>query len=92
MLLYERIPIVSSNKRKSTVSKTIIRSVSGASFPLAGSVVVIYTLSGHTRTVAIIATTIAMVGHVVHALTEENSGDRADEITSDSSYVTYTDL
>ena len=83
---------MSSNKRKSTVSKTIIRSVSGASFPLAGSVVVIYTLSGHTRTVAIIATAIAMVGHVVHALTEDSSDDRGDDLASDTSYVTYTDL
>ena len=46
-----------------------IRSISGVSFPLAGSIVVIYTLSGQTRRVAIFATLLAIVGHVIHSNT-----------------------
>jgi hypothetical protein len=54
------------------VIKNMIRSISGVSFPLAGSIVVIYTLSGRTRTVAIIATIVAIVGHVVHSTLDLN--------------------
>ena len=52
----------------------LFRSVIAISFPIAGSIVVIYTLSGRTRTVAIIATVIAIVGHLVHTMLEVKDG------------------
>lgn len=66
---------------KRRVAKNLLRSVSGVSFPLAGSIVVIYTLSGQTRQVAIIATTIAIIGHIVHSMLELSEGHTLREQT-----------
>ncbi len=50
------------------VGKKIIDETAGLLFTLAGSVVVFITLSGQTRTIAIVATAIALVLHYAHAL------------------------
>lgn len=71
-----------SNMRQ--VAKNIVRSLSGVSFPLAGSIVVIYTLSGQTRRVAMIATTIAILGHVLHSTLELNDGGTDREETDNA--------
>ncbi|CAB4897474.1 unannotated protein [freshwater metagenome] len=63
------------NVRSGQVLKNIVRSVSGVSFPIAGSVVVMYTLSGETRKVAVIATSFAIIGHIVHSTMALNDRD-----------------
>jgi hypothetical protein len=63
-----------------------IRSISGVSFPLAGSIVVIYTLSGQTRRVAIFATLLAIVGHVIHSNTFGLELTEDEDVASSSPY------
>lgn len=75
---------MSARKPTRQVAKNLLRSVSGVSFPLAGSIVVIYTLSGQTRKVAIAATLVAIIGHVVHSTLELNDG-QADHEQTDAS-------
>jgi hypothetical protein len=64
----------------------ILRSLSGVSFPLAGSIVVIYTLSGQTRRVAVIATLIAIVGHVYHSTTSQRELDSNEEVAASNPF------
>ncbi|MEI8240562.1 MAG: hypothetical protein WCI22_14200 [Actinomycetota bacterium] len=83
---------MNKNVRSRQVLKSIVRSVSGVSFPIAGSVVVIYTLSGDTRKVAVIATSFAIVGHIVHSTMAFNdrgsgSGGRSGSLGSNRSYA-----
>ena len=64
----------------------ILRSLSGVSFPLAGSIVVIYTLSGQTRRVAVIATLIAIVGHVYHSISTSSELDASEEVSASNQF------
>ena len=66
---------MNKNVRSRQVLKNIVRSVSGVSFPIAGSVVVMHTLSGETRKVAVIATSFAIIGHIVHSTMALNDRD-----------------
>jgi len=69
----------------------ILRSISGVSFPLAGSIVVIYTLSGQTRRVAVIATLIAIVGHVYHSTTSQLELNSTEEVAASNPYKGLND-
>lgn len=69
----------------------ILRSLSGVSFPLAGSIVVIYTLSGQTRRVAIIATLIAIVGHVYHSVSASSELDAFEEVSAANQFKGLND-
>ena len=62
--------------RRRTFIRHLLRSIFGVSFPVAGSIIVIYTLSGETRHVAVIATVIAIVGHIIHSMLELAETDR----------------
>ena len=75
---------MNTNVRSSQVLKNIVRSVSGVSFPIAGSVVVIYTLSGETRKVAVIATLFAVLGHIVHSTMALNDRDSRVSVANNS--------
>lgn len=69
----------------------ILRSLSGVSFPLAGSIVVIYTLSGQTRRVAVIATLIAIVGHVYHSVSTSSELDASEEVSASNQFKGLND-
>ena len=69
----------------------ILRSLSGVSFPLAGSIVVIYTLSGQTRRVAVIATLIAIVGHVYHSISTSSELDASEEVSASNQFKGLND-
>ena len=60
---------------RSRFGRYLTRAIFGASFPLAGSIIVIYTLSGTTRRVAIIATMIAILGHIGHTVMDLTERD-----------------
>jgi hypothetical protein len=69
----------------------ILRSLSGVSFPLAGSIVVIYTLSGQTRRVAVIATLIAIIGHVYHSISTSSELDSSEEVSASNHFKGLND-
>ena len=61
------------------------------SFPLAGSIVVVYTLSGQTRRVAVIATLIAIVGHVYHSTSSQIELDSSEEVAASNPFKGLND-
>lgn len=52
----------------------IIKEISALSFTLAGSVIVLFTLSGQTRKIALLATGVAVILHFANAFTEMRKG------------------
>ena len=64
-------------RRKSTVSfgRKLVKTLSGLSFTLSGSVIVMFTLSGQTQRIAIIATSLALVGHLIHVFLDDRQTD-----------------
>ena len=74
-----------------TSMQTILRSLSGVSFPLAGSIVVIYTLSGQTRRVAVIATLVAIVGHVYHSVATNQELNESEEVSASNPFKGLND-
>ena len=52
----------------------IIKEISALSFTLAGSVIVLFTLSGQTRKIALIATGVAIFLHFANAFAEMRKG------------------
>jgi hypothetical protein len=61
-----------SEPRVSRIIKTIARELSSMAFTLAGSVIVVATLSGQTRKIAMIATGSALVLHLIHIVTRHD--------------------
>lgn len=66
--------MTTSMKRRKLVS-SLIRTMLASAFPIAGSIIVIYTLSGPTRRVAIVLTVVGVVGHIIHSMMELMDGD-----------------
>jgi len=60
-----------------TIFKLIVTEISKLSFTLAGSTIVLFTLSGETRKIALIATSVALILHFANAFAEmkKNSDD-----------------
>lgn len=54
------------------VGRKIVDETAGLLFTFAGSIVVFITLSGQTRTIAIVATAIAVLLHYAHALLQND--------------------
>ena len=62
-----------TEKRK--LLQSFIRTMLASAFPIAGAVIVIYTLSGPTRRVATILTVVGVVAHIIHSMMELLDGD-----------------
>ncbi len=62
-----------TQSRLARMFKTLGREISAMAFTLAGSVIVLATLSGQTRKIALIATSVAMVLHFGRALLNSNA-------------------
>jgi hypothetical protein len=62
---------MTSKKSNLSFSRKLIKTLSGLSFTLSGSVIVMFTLSGQTQRVAIIATSCALIGHLIHVFLDD---------------------
>ena len=62
-----------SKKRK--VINSFIRTMLASAFPIAGAIIVIYTLSGPTRRMATILTVVGVAAHIIHSMMELMDGD-----------------
>ena len=52
------------------IFKLVVTEISKLSFTLAGSTIVLFTLSGETRKIALIATSVAIILHFANAFAE----------------------
>ena len=62
---------MTSKKSNLSFSRKLIKTLSGLSFTLSGSVIVMFTLSGQTQRIAIIATSCALIGHLIHVFLDD---------------------
>jgi hypothetical protein len=62
------LPMASARPTLSTILKRLVRETAAIGFTIAGGVVVIFTLSGATRKVAMIALGTAFLLHVLHVV------------------------
>jgi hypothetical protein len=63
--------VASMAKSKLGFGRKLVKTLSGLSFTLSGSVIVMFTLSGQTQKIAIIATSIAIIGHLIHVFIDD---------------------
>jgi hypothetical protein len=62
---------MTSKKSNLSFSRKLIKTLSGLSFTLSGSVIVMFTLSGQTQKIAIVATSLAVIGHLIHVFIDD---------------------
>lgn len=62
------------SKQRKMIS-SFMRTMLASAFPIAGAIIVIYTLSGPTRRMATILTIIGVAAHIIHSMMELMDGD-----------------
>jgi hypothetical protein len=62
---------MASKKSTQSFGRKFVKTLSGLSFTLSGSVIVMFTLSGQTQRIAIIATSCALIGHLIHVFLDD---------------------
>jgi hypothetical protein len=62
---------MASKKSTQSFGRKFVKTLSGLSFTLSGSVIVMFTLSGQTQRIALIATSCALIGHLIHVFLDD---------------------
>jgi hypothetical protein len=70
-----------------TIFKLVATEISKLSFTLAGSTIVLFTLSGQTRKVAMIATGVALFLHFANVFSDLRKESRQNDPTSDDTAI-----
>jgi hypothetical protein len=83
----EAIGISKVKNQTRTIFKLVATEISKLSFTLAGSTIVLFTLSGQTRKVAMIATGVAIFLHFANVFSDLSNESRENDATTDDTAI-----